>query len=304
MSATAVTTTSTTTVTTGRRRRTGDRVGTILLYAVLLIFLVPSLWIVLTSLRPNVEVNARPPVWIPSALTLESYLILLGKPTPEGAFGMGGSIPFGSYARNSIVVALVSTLIAMVVGTMAGYAFARFRFRWKNGVFLGLMLARAVPGIALSLPLFLVFIRLHLIDQVLGLIVVYAALNIPFTAWLMDSFFRTIPEELSEAAMIDGSSRLGAFLRVELPLTLPGVAASAIFAFLTAWNEYALASVVTRTPQSRTFPPGLFELTGQFVSDWRGMCAMATMMLLPAVIFVALVQRQLMAGLTSGAVKG
>lgn len=287
-----------------RQRRAGDRRSSLLLSGILLVFVLPSLWIVLTSLRPNVEVNARPPVWIPRELTLESYLILLGKPTPEGAFGMGGSVPFGSYARNSIVVAATSTLLAMIFGTMAGYAFARFRFRWKNGMFLGLMLARAVPGIALGLPLFLVFVHLHLIDQLLGLIVVYAALNIPFTAWLMDSFFRTIPEELAESAMIDGSTRWGSFLRIELPLTLPGVAASAIFAFLTAWNEYALSSVVTRTVQSRTFPPGLFELTGQFVSDWRGMCAMATMMLLPAVVFVALVQRQLMAGLTSGAVKG
>jgi len=287
-----------------RKRRTGDRWSNAVLYGILLVFFLPSLWIILTSLRPNVEVNARPPVWIPKELTLESYLILLGKPTPEGSFGMGGSIPFGSYARNSIIVAGVSTLLAMIFGTMAGYAFARLRFRWKNGVFLGLMLARAVPGIALSLPLFLVFVRLQLVDKLLGLIVVYAALNIPFTAWLMDSFFRTIPEDLAEAAMIDGASRLGSFLRIELPLTLPGVAASAIFAFLTAWNEFALASVVTRTADSRTFPPGLFELTGQFVSDWRGMCAMATMMLLPAVVFVALVQRQLMAGLTSGAVKG
>ena len=287
-----------------RRRRAGDRRSSLLLYGILLLFFLPSLWIVLTSLRQNVEVNARPPVWIPRELTLESYAILLGAPTPEGAFGMGGSVPFGSYARNSIVVATASTLLAMVFGTMAGYAFARFRFRWKNGVFLGLLLARAVPGIALSLPLFLVFVRLRLVDQLGGLIVVYAALNIPFTAWLMDSFFRTIPEELAEAAMIDGSTRWGSFLRIELPLTLPGVAASAIFAFLTAWNEYALASVITRTTQSRTFPPGLFELTGQFVSDWRGMCAMATMMLLPAVVFVALVQRQLMAGLTAGAVKG
>jgi len=127
---------------------------------------------------------------------------------------------------------------------------------------------------------------------------------VPFTAWLMDGFFRSIPEELDDAARIDGCSHWGAFVRVALPLTLPGVAASAIFAFLTCWNEFALASTITRTPASRTFPPALFEFTGQFVSDWRGMTAMSVMMLIPAVIFVALVQRQLMEGLTSGAMKG
>jgi multiple sugar transport system permease protein len=117
------------------------------------------------------------------------------------------------------------------------------------------------------------------------------------------AFFRAIPKELEDAARIDGCSHWGAFLRVELPLALPGVAASAIFAFLTAWNEFALSSIITRTPASRTFPPGLFEFTGQFVSDWRGMCAMSVMMLIPAILFVALVQRQLMEGLIAGATK-
>jgi multiple sugar transport system permease protein len=136
------------------------------------------------------------------------------------------------------------------------------------------------------------------------MIVAYVALNIPFTAWLMDGFFRAIPQELDEAARIDGCSAWTAFLRIDLPLALPGAAAAGIFAFLTSWNEFALANVITRTPTSRTFPPALFEFTGQFVSDWRGMTAMSVLMLVPAVIFVALVQRQLMEGLTSGATKG
>jgi len=136
------------------------------------------------------------------------------------------------------------------------------------------------------------------------MIIAYAALNIPFTAWLMDGFFRALPQELDDAALIDGCSRWTALLRVDLPLALPGVAASGIFAFLTSWNEFALATVITRTPASRTFPPGLFEFTGSFVTDWRGMCAMSVMMLIPSVIFVALVQRQLVEGLASGATKG
>jgi multiple sugar transport system permease protein len=217
---------------------------------------------------------------------------------------MGGAIPVADYARNSIVIALVSTLFALVFGTLAGYVFSRFRFRGKNGVYLGLMLARAIPGIALSLPLFILFARVHLSDTIVGMIVIYVALNIPFTAWLMDGFFRAIPKELDEAARIDGCSVWGAFVRVDLPLALPGAAAAGIFAFLTSWNEFALAGVITRTPASRTFPPALFEFTGQFVSDWRGMTAMSVLMLIPAVIFVALVQRQLMEGLTSGATKG
>jgi multiple sugar transport system permease protein len=275
-----------------------------LLWVVLFIFFVPALWIILTSIRIRSEINAYPPVWIPSGFSLDSYKILFGMPTPEGAFGLGGSIPVADYARNSVTIALVSTLFALVFGTLAGYVFSRFRFKGKNGVFLGLMLTRAIPGIALSLPLFLMYARIGLSDKVLGMIVTYIALNIPFTAWLMDGFFRAIPKELDEAARIDGCSAWTAFLRIDLPLALPGAAASGIFAFLTSWNEFALANVITRTPASRTFPPALFEFTGQFVSDWRGMTAMSVLMLIPAVIFVALVQRQLMEGLTSGATKG
>ena len=287
-----------------RRGKWKDRLNGILLWIILFIFFVPALWIILTSIRLRSEINAYPPVWVPSGFSLNSYKILFGMPTPEGAFGLGGAIPVTAYARNSIIIALVSTVFALIFGTLAGYVFSRFRFRGKNGVYLGLMLARAIPGIALSLPLFIIFARANLSDTVVGMIIIYVALNIPFTAWLMDGFFRAIPKELDEAARIDGCSAWGAFVRVDLPLALPGAAAAGIFAFLTSWNEFALSSIITRTPASRTFPPALFEFTGQFVSDWRGMTALSVLMLIPAVIFVALVQRQLMEGLTSGATKG
>lgn len=287
-----------------RRTRPRDVLRNSALWLIVLVWFLPALWMILTSIRLRSEVDAYPPVWIPSAFTFDSYRILFGMPTPEGAFGLGGSIPVMQYARNSIIVALVSTLFAITIGMLAGYVFSRFRFKGKNNLFLGFMLMRAIPGIALSLPLFVVFARVGLSDTLGGMILVYIALNVPFTAWLMDGFFRAIPDELAEAARIDGCSLWGAFWRVDLPLALPGAAASAIFAFLTSWNEFALAGVITRTPKSRTFPPALFEFTGQFVSDWRGMTAMAVLMLIPAVIFVAIIQRQLMEGLTSGATKG
>jgi multiple sugar transport system permease protein len=276
----------------------------VLLWVILLIFFIPALWIILTSIRIRSEINAFPPVWIPTGFSFDSYKIIFGMPTPEGAFGLGGEIPVMDYARNSIIISLVSTTFALIFGTLAGYVFSRFRFKGKNGLYLGMMLARAIPGIALSLPLFIVFARTKLSDTILGMVITYVALNIPFTAWLMDGFFRAIPKELDEAARIDGCSHWGAFIHVSLPLALPGVAAAGIFAFLTSWNEFALSGIITRTPVSRTFPPALFEFTGQFVSDWRGMTAMSVLMLIPAVIFVALVQRQLLEGLTSGATKG
>jgi multiple sugar transport system permease protein len=271
---------------------------------VLLLFFLPVAWLILTSFRPNIEINTRPPVWLSRNLNFDSYLALLGFGVNPERFAFGENVPFGAYLQNSLVAALFSTILALVIGTLAAYAFSSFKFRGRNGIFLGLMLARAIPGIALSLPLFFLFTRMGLADTELGLIIAYTALNVPFTAWLMAGFIGEIPESLSDAALIDGCSKWTSFLRVELPLVGPGLAASGIFAFLTSWNEFAIASVITRTTASKTFPVGLFDFTGEFVSDWRGMCAMSVLMLIPAVIFVIIVQRQLLRGLTLGAIKG
>ena len=276
----------------------------IITYVVLLIFVIPVLWLVLTSMKPNIEINTRPPVWISKHLNFDSYLALLGFQVKHEGFGFGENVPFGDYFRNSIIASLGSTFFAIIIGTLAAYAFSSFKFKGRNGIFLSLMLARAIPGIALSLPLLILFTRLHLSDTIFGLIVAYTAMNIPFTAWLMSGFIGEIPNELSEAAMIDGCSKWESFVRVELPLVGPGLAASGIFAFLAAWNEFAIASIITRTTASKTFPVGLFDFTAEFVSDWRGMCAMSVMMLIPAIIFVITVQKQLVKGLTLGALKG
>lgn len=287
-----------------RTRKHAQRLADVFVWSVLIVMILPALWLVFTSVRNPVEVKAKPPVWIPRELTLDGFKPLFGQATE-----MTGAIPFDRYFVNSVVVSVVSTILAVALGTMAGYVFSRFRFRGKQVLFLGVMLSRAIPGIVLGLPLFILFARISqgnpikLIDSPLGLIIVYVAVNVPFTIWLMDGFFREIPVELSEAAQIDGCSEWQTFTRINLPLALPGLAASAIFAFLAAWNEFQLASVLTRTVNSKTAPVGLFDFTGQFTIDWRGMAAMATVMMIPAVVFVLIVQRNLVRGLTFGAVK-
>lgn len=287
-------------VTSSAVRRRAISFGTDLLTWLLLILMaLPAIWIVLTSIRNPIEVNAKPPVWIPREITFEGFRPLFGQSTE-----MTGAIPFADYFRNSAVIAVGSTIIALALGTLAGYALARFHFRGRNLLFLGIMLSRAIPGISLSLPLFLLFARIGLVDKPVGLMLAYIAINIPFTVWLMDGFFREIPLELSEAAMIDGCSHWQSFWRINLPLALPGLAASAIFAFLAAWNEFQIASVLSRTTNSKTAPVGLFDFTGQFTIDWRGMAAMSVVMMIPAVLFVLLVQRNLVRGLTLGATKG
>lgn len=280
------------------KKRLSSVLTDVIVWLVLVVMILPAAWVILTSIRNPVEVNARPPVWIPRELTLDGFKPLFGQATTAT-----GSVPFDKYISNSLLIAVSSTLIALMVGTLAGYSFARFNFRGRNALFLGLMLSRAIPGIALGLPLFLLFARVGLVDKPYGLALVYAAINIPFTIWLMDGFFRQIPTEMSEAALIDGASHWQTFLRINLPLALPGLAASAIFAFLAAWNEFQLAVVLTRTTNSRTAPVGLFDFTGQFTIDWRGMAALSVLMMIPAILFVLAVQRSLVRGLTLGAIK-
>lgn len=263
----------------------------------MLIILLPGFWIVLSSLRPTVEIMAKPAIWIPQDLSLDAYVAMFGK------VGQGG-IPVWSYFRNSLIISVTSTAIAIAIGMSGGYAFARFRFKGKSGLFLGFMLTRTVPGIALSLPLFIIFARVGIIDTHFGLILAYVALNVPFTIWLIDGFFRQVPKDLAEAAQIDGCTRWQAFWQVEFPLAGPGIASAGIFAFLTAWNEFALASQLTRSVNSKTLPVGLLDYTSEFTIDWRGMCALAVVMIVPALTLTFLVQKHLVSGLTSGAVKG
>ncbi|MFN2167205.1 MAG: carbohydrate ABC transporter permease [Anaerolineae bacterium] len=266
---------------------------------ILLIFALPAFWIIFTAFRPGNEVNVSPPVWIPRHLTLDAFASLFGL-NPDIAAG----VPVLDYMRNSILVALFATAFSVSIGTIAGYAFSRFQFKGHTLVFLLIMLSRSVPGVALGLPLFLLMRQYGLVDKVHGLALVYVAINIPFTAWLMDGFFRQIPAELDEAAYIDGCNHWSAFWRIDLPLALPGMAAAAIFAFLAAWNEYQIASLITKTPAAKTFPVGLYDFTSQFTVDWRGMTAMSVLMIIPAIIFVILTQRSLTEGLTFGALKG
>jgi len=267
------------------------------LFLAMLIICLPGIWIVLASLRPTVEIMAKPPVWIPQELSLDAYVSMFS--------GVGkGGIPVLDYFRNSLIISVTSTVIAIIIGMAGGYAFARFRFKGKSGLFLGLMLTRTVPGIALSLPLFFVFARVGIIDTHFGLILAYVALNIPFTIWLIDGFFRQVPKDLAEAAQIDGCTRWQAFWQVEFPLAGPGIASAGIFAFLTSWNEFALASQLTRSINSKTLPVGLLDYTAEFTIDWRGMCALAVVMIIPALTLTFIVQKHLVGGLTSGAVKG
>ena len=278
------------------------RTGTVLVwvatFVVMLIVCLPGLWVVLSAFRPNGEILTKPAIWIPRDLSLDNF---------RAIFGYGEdvvAIPVASYFRNSLIISLTSTVIAVLIGMAGGYAFARYRFPAKGPIFLWLMLSRAVPGIALSLPVFIIWSRLGIIDTKPGVILVFVAINVPFTIWLTEGFFRQVPKDLNEAAQIDGCTPWQAFWKIEFPLAKSGIASAGIFAFLTSWNEYALASQLTRSTDSKTLPVGLMDFTAQFTIDWAGMCAMAVIIIIPALILTFLVQKHLIAGLTFGGVKG
>ena len=280
------------------KKQIGKVTTWLLTFVLMVIICLPGLWVVLTGFRPNREILAKPAIWIPEDLSLNNFAKIFGFGAEQIA------IPVPAYFTNSLLIALTSTVIALLIGMSGGYAFARYRFKFKNGYFLALMLSRTVPGIALSLPIFMVWSRLGLIDTKPGMIIIYVALNIPFTIWLIDGFFRQIPKEMSEAAQVDGCTRWQAFWKIEFPLAKLGVASAGIFAFLTSWNEYALASQLTRSTDSKTLPVGLMDFTAQFTIDWAGMSAMAVIIIVPALILTFLVQKHLIAGLTFGGVKG
>ena len=268
-----------------------------LTFIIMFVICLPGIWVFISAFRPNPEILSKPANWWPDVWTFYQF---------SQMFSIKGyvSVPAFQYLINSIVISLTSTVIAITIGMMGGYAFARFNFKGKNTIFLGLMLARAVPGISLSLPLFIIWAKLGLINTSFGVIIVYVAMNVPFTIWLTDGFFRQIPKEMSEVARTDGCTRLQAFWNVELPLAGPGIAAAGIFAFLLSWNEYALASVLTRTMKSKTLPIGMMDYLNEFTINWAGMCAIAVVMIIPAVILTFIVQKHLVSGLTFGGVKG
>ena len=285
---------------------TKKQINNILIWisAIFLIILImtPGLWVVLTAFRPQVDIMAKPAVWIPRNLSFNQFETMLFGGS-EGSMGRS-KVPVLSYLRNSLIISLVSTSIAVFIGTLGGYAFARHNFKGKHTYFFFVMLTRAIAGISLSLPIFILFSKIGIIDTHLGIIIVFVALNVPFTIWLTDGFFRQIPRAMSEVAMTDGCTRLQAFWHIELPLSKSGIASAGIFAFLISWNEFAIVSNLARSTDSKTLTVGLMDFTSQFTINWPGMCALAVFIIIPALILTFMVQKHLVSGLTFGGVKG
>jgi multiple sugar transport system permease protein len=265
-----------------------------LLGLAVLLTLAPVYWMVTMSLKSEVDQFAVPPRWVSFTPTLAHY---------RDAFFARS---FGLYLVNSLVISVASTLGAMVLGTLAAYALARFRWPRKTGTRLSLWIlsTRMFPPIVTAVPLFLMMRDVGLLNTRLALVIVYTAFNLPFVVWMMRGFFNEIPRELEEAARVDGDSRLGALRRVVLPLVVPGLAATAIFCLIVSWNELLLALILTQTDAAMTLPVGIAGRVTQYEIKWGVMSAAGVVAMMPILVFALSVQRYLVRGLSLGAVKG
>ena len=256
--------------------------------------LAPVYWMFTISLKSEIDQFATPPPWFDFTPTLEHY------------YDAFVTRSFGQYLITSAVVAVISTLCALVLGTFAAYSLARFRLPYNldRRLSLWILSTRMFPAIVTAVPLFLMMRDLRLLNTKAALIIVYTAFNLPFVVWMMRGFFDEVPRDLEEAALVDGDSRMGALFRVVLPLVAPGLAATAVFCLIVSWNEFLFALVLTQTDASMTLPVGIAGRVTQYEIKWGVMSAAASVAIVPILVFALALQKYLVRGLSMGAVKG
>lgn len=271
-----------------RRARIAKRIGVFVAIAlVLVIMLFPFYWMVLTSLRNQVANTSPVPVWFFEP-TLANYRNVIAEND------------FLKFTWNSFVIAALSTGIGLVLGLPAAYSIARYK---QNGLALAILVARLTPYITYLVPWYIAFRALGLIDTYLALTMTHLIVGMPLIIWIMISFFEEVPIELEQAAYVDGASKLGTFLRIVLPLSMPGVVAASILAFIFSWNQF-LFSLVLSGPNTKPVPVAVFNFISYGSIDFGGLGAAAVLITLPVILLTLLIQRYIVSGLTMGAVKG
>jgi ABC-type glycerol-3-phosphate transport system permease component len=275
-----------------RQRRIAKAVGNGVLVVMLVWTLVPFYWMVATSLKKDKEIYGFEATLVPRHPTLEAYGRLFSQ------------TPFAKYLRNSAIVSVATTLVSLALGSLGAYAIARLRFPGRNVIARGLIFTYLVPPSLLFIPLFAVLSTLALIDTRSGLTLTYLSFTVPFSTWLLLGYFRSVPLELEEAALVDGCSRLTALVRIILPMSLPALAVVAFFSFTQAWNEFLYANVFVNSVEVRTITTGLTLFIVEDVFFWGPMMAAACLATIPPLVLYLIFQRWVVKGLTLGAVKG
>ncbi|MFO1068421.1 MAG: carbohydrate ABC transporter permease [Geminicoccaceae bacterium] len=298
------------------------RVAAVLVIAYALVALVPIVWIVLTSIKSPNDAIAYPPKVL-FAPSLEGYVnvftqrsrqtpeYMASLPPPETWYDrlvrsrnmvIAGPSRFAERYLNSVIIGFGSTFLAVFLGTLAAYGFSRFRVPLKDDLLFFILSTRMMPPIAVAIPIYLMFRTLGLNDTHLGMILLYTAVNVSLAVWLLKGFIDEIPREYEEAALVDGYTRFQAFVKVVLPQAITGIAATAIFCLIFAWNEYAFALLLT-SGRAQTAPPFIPTIIGEGGLDWPAVAAGTTLFLLPILVFTVLLRGYLLRGITFGAVR-
>lgn len=274
------------------RRRWGQAARVVLTVIVTAVLLFPIYWMVVSSLTPQGDLMVTEPAAWPETLTTEHYRHVLA------------DSPFAGFVMNSVKVASAVTLLVMPLAFGGGYALSRFRFRGRRLFGFTLLGTQMLPPIMLAVPLYVTIAALGLVDTHAALVICYATFAVPFAAWMLRGFFDGLPGELEDSARIDGCGRWGVMWRIVLPLAAPGLAATAILAFLLAWNEYLFAMLFINSEQLKTFPVGVTMFMSRWRVDYGALMAASVMVSVPVAVLFLVLQRWLVTGLTAGAVKG
>lgn len=267
--------------------------------ALLMVYL-PVAWLVISSISTRAELLSTPIHWIPQAPTLQNYIDILAPSKGTSEVARTFRVTLG----NSFLVASSVTVIALALGALAAYALVRLRVPWRKGLLVGILGTRMIPEISLVIPMYLFATQWGLFNTPTILVITYLSFALPFAIWLMAAFFGTIPIELEDAARIDGCNRFETLWRVILPISSPGLVSTGLFVFLSAWDEFFFALILTSTVSAKTVPVAIAEFTGRYVVDVGGMMTGGVLAAIPPVLLSLVFQRYIVSGLTAGAVKG
>jgi multiple sugar transport system permease protein len=283
-------------------RSTGSRA---LLYGLVLVVVLwligPFIWLFVTSISYQRNLLARPLPFVPPEVTLENYWKILGLVRFHAEGQAAKILPS---KLNTLIVASAVTVVNLIVGTTAGYAYARFRFPLKLLSLFALLFTRMLPTIVLIPAFFVMFRALGLQNSLTGLVIAYCSFTLPFTVWIMKAYFETVPADLDKSALVDGCNRFQAYYKVVLPVSGPGLVAGGAFTFMLCWNEFVVAQVLNTKPGTTTLPPVIAAMNGQVNVDYSVIAASGFLGALPAVLLVLIFQKYMVQGLTAGSVKG
>jgi len=283
-------------------RRRGKRAVVYALVAVIALWLVgPFAWLLITSVSYQRNLLARPLAFVPPEVTLDNYRMVLGMIRFHAEGQAAKILPS---MLNSLTVAAAVTVVNLIIGTTAGYAYARFRVPLKTFSLFALLFTRMLPTVVLIPAYFLLFKALGLQNTLTGLVLAYCSFTLPFTVWIMKAYFETIPTDLDKSALVDGCNRLQAYYRVVLPVSGPGLVASGAFTFMLCWNEFIVAQILNTKLGTTTLPPVIAGMNGQINIDYSVIAASGFLAALPAVLLVLGFQKYMVQGLTAGSVKG